>query len=134
MKRIICVLISLAIILTLAGCSQSGKTTDVKIDYGESELFSRKDRKDAVQLILDEVKTWEGVKTLHNIRYAGDNEALKEKGYIEHEEIIVFYSDFKTVTSSSKAGGFNTNTEYTDWKWILGKNADGSWELLTWGY
>ncbi|MBR2278596.1 MAG: hypothetical protein IJ872_05195 [Eubacterium sp.] len=136
MKKVLCIILCLITVFSLSGCSNTGENRikDVKIDYGESELFSQKDREAGVELILAEIKTWKGVKTLHNVRYAGDSDSLEEKWYDEHEEVMVFYSDFKTVKSSSKAGGFNPDAEYTDWNWIVGKNDDGQWELLTWGY
>ena len=121
-------------IFMLTGCINSSKTSDVVIDYGESDLFPLKDRELAVNLILGEIRGWQGVKTLHNVRYSGDEVSSAEKGYQGYNEIVVFYSDFKTVSNSSKAGAFNTDMEYTDWNWILGKDTDGQWKLLTWGY
>lgn len=134
MKKTICLILLLSMILMLAGCMNSNKTADAVIDYGESEQFSLEDRKTALELILNEIGSWEGVKKLHNVRYGGDEASSAEKGYGGYEDIMVFYSDFKTVSNSSKAGAFNTNTEYTDWNWILGKDANGQWKLLTWGY
>ncbi len=134
MKKTICMILSLGIMLMLFGCVRSGKTAGAVIDYGESEWFSQEDRKAAVNLILNEIGGWEGIRTLHNVRYGGDAASAQEKGYGGYDEIMVFYSDFKTVGNSQKAGGFNLDTEYTDWNWILGKGTDGQWKLLTWGY
>lgn len=134
MKQKICVILILGMIFLLTGCMNSSKRAETVIDYGESALFSQKDRELAVNLILDEIGGWQGVKTLHNVRYGGDEASSAEKGYDGCNEIMVFYSDFKTVSNSSKAGAFNIDTEYTDWNWILGKDANGQWKLLTWGY
>lgn len=134
MKKAICIILSLSMICMLTGCLKSRKTADTVIDYGESERFSLEDRKTAVHLILNEIEGWQGVRTLHNVRYGGDEASLAEQGYGGCDEVMIFYSDFKTVSNSSKAGGFNLDMEYTDWNWILGKDASGQWKLLTWGY
>ena len=134
MKKVICMILSLGMMLMLTGCVRTGKTAGAVIDYGESERFSQEDRKTAVDLILNEIGGWEGVRKLHSVRYGGDAASLEERGYGGYDEIMIFYSDFKTVGSSSKAGGFNTDMEYTDWNWILGKDTNGQWKLLTWGY
>ncbi|MBQ7203054.1 MAG: hypothetical protein IJS03_03435 [Eubacterium sp.] len=134
MKKIICIILSIVTVIALAGCSNSGKTEGAKIDIGESKLYSDEDRQTATDIILAEVEGgFEGIKVLYNIRYGGDKASLEEKGYDGCDEVMVFYSDFKTVRSPSKAGGFNTNMKYDDWNWILGKK-DGKWQLLTWGY
>ena len=134
MKKAFSMILSLSMVFALAGCMRPGKTAGAVIDYGESERFSQEDRKAAVELILDEIGGWEGVKKLHNVRYGGDDASSEEQGYGGYGEVMVFYSDFKTVRRSSKAGSFNTDEEYTDWNWILGKDTDGQWKLLTWGY
>ena len=137
MKKILCMILTIIIAASLFGCSNAsaaGRIADVTIDIGEREMFSEDDRNEAVKLILNEIGGWESVQKVYNLRYAGDKASKEESGYLGHEEVMIFLSDLHSVKSSSKAGGFNADTDYTDWNWILGKNADGQWELLTWGY
>ena len=138
MKKLICIIISSVILLALAGCgagaSGASKTADTTIDIGESEIFTEADRQAAVKLILDEVGGWESVEKVYSIRYTDDERSKEEGGYKDYDEVMVFVSDLHSVKSSSKAGGFNTDEDYTDWQWLVGKGADGQYELLTWGY
>ncbi len=137
MKKTICILLTIIIAVSLFGCaktSAASRIADVNIDIGESEMFTEDDRNEAVKLILNEVGSWESVEKVYALRYAGDEASKEENGYDGHDEVMVFLCDLHSVKSASKAGGFNTDTDYTDWNWILGKNADGQWELLTWGY
>ena len=134
MNKIICMTLMLSMLFALTGGMKLYKTADAVIDYGESELFALADRKTAVDLIIHEVGSWKGIQKLHNVRYGGDAASTEEKGYGGCDEVMVFYSDFKTVSNSERAGGFNIDMEYTDWNWILGKDKDGQWKLLTWGY
>ena len=133
MKKHICLLLSIFIIIALTGCSQGNRTANTVIDYGESKSYSQEDREKAVELIINKIGNWESVSKLYNIRYAGDDASNKEKGYNGYSEVMVFLSDFKSARGAN-AGAFNRNSKYTDWKWILGKNDNGQWELLTWGY
>lgn len=133
MKKHICLLLSFFIIIALTGCSQGNRTEKTVIDYGESESYSQEDREKAVELIKNEIGNWESVSKLYNIRYAGDDTSNEEKGYNGYSEVMVFLSDFKSARGAN-AGGFIENSKYTDWTWILGKNDNGQWELLTWGY
>ena len=137
MKKAICILLTLTFITLLAGCSAASpaaKTADTKIDIGESEIFTEDDRNEAVKLILNEVGGWESVEKFYSLRYAGDEISKEESGYNDYDEVMVFVSDLHSVKSSSKAGGFNTDEDYTDWNWLVGKSPDGQYELLTWGY
>ena len=144
--RLICLILTVSAIFMFVSGTESIKpneniTTETVIDYGESEVFSLEDRQEAVKLILNEVcdwntieqqHRWNAIEQLHNVRYGGDEASLEEKGYNGYNDIMVFYSDFKTGRSAD--GGFNRDLEYRNWEWFLGKNPEGQWKLLTWGY
>ena len=136
-KRILLVAIVICI-FTLLGCSK------VKIDYGSSELYSLKDRKEAVKVILAEFDTWEGCE-LHSITYTSDensmakgnlgwlNQLAKANGITEEmDECIAFESSFHSPTTPQ--GGWDVDSEYTEWQWWLARPEGGEWKLLTWGY
>ncbi len=116
-------------------------TEDVAIDveYGESKLFTEKSMDRAIDMILEEFNTWEGCK-MHSIRFAGDEcnseENLEwlnslDSGH-QFTECIEFVSEFHSPLEQIDA--WEPDTEYTGWQWWLGAEADGDWELVTWGY
>ncbi len=104
------------------------------IDYGESELYSMRERKEAAMMVKAKVGSFEGCK-LYNIRYEGDEASLKALKYHDRDgkytEIIVFQTFFRSPIMGG--GAWNANTMYS-WSWYLGRKNNGNWELITWGY
>ena len=95
----------------------------VKIDYGESKIYTMTDIDFASGLIEDQFSKWRGC-TLQNIRYAGDdcnnakniewlNELAtskgEEKNYVQCMECL---SDFY-VSKDAEKYGFGTGYVYT---------------------
>lgn len=70
MNRIIKLLLSLICIFGLVGCGNNS-ISEVKIDYGNSVLYSEEDMNAAIQLIMDTFSTWAGCE-LHSISYVSD--------------------------------------------------------------
>lgn len=143
-KRIIGLFFALVIILSLAGCSfENGKTqkiAETKIDIGESEIFSEKDRKSAAEFILNKWKNEPTITKLYSITYAGDEESKYEQEYYydlgegySYEEMIVFYISFRTA-KGAESEGFESNEDYDGWSEILGRNNGGEWVFVTGGY
>jgi len=137
MKRIVTGII-LALTMLVTACGQA-KTNDVSIDYGTSEIYSKADMDEAIELIRKEFNSWEGCE-LHSIRYTSDdcnsedniawmNDIMEGQNFTQ---CIVFESDFH----SPKEGGgvWETDYEYKDWSWNLARPAGGKWQLVTWGY
>ena len=46
--------------------------------------------------------------------------------------MIEFLTDFHSPVEGG--GAWEPDTEYTDYQWWLAREADGGWELLSWGY
>lgn len=46
---------------------------------------------------------------------------------------VVFDSLFKT-SGSALSGGFNPDSKYCGWHWILVKDESDEWKFLDWGY
>lgn len=111
----------------------------LEISYGESELYSEEDMKQAVDLIQKEFSTWEGCE-LHSIDYAGDECNSKEnikwmndlKEGQDYTQCIEFLSEFHSPVKGG--GAWEADTEYTKYQWWLARSEGGDWELLTWGY
>lgn len=119
--------------------AETAEEAAVDVDYGESKLFTEKSMDRAIDMILEEFNTWQGCE-MHSIRFAGDEcnseENLKWLNSLdsEHEftECIEFISEFHSPLE--QIGAWEPDTEYTGWQWWLGAEADGDWELVTWGY
>lgn len=119
---------------------------EVKINYGNSKIFSRQDIDDAVQIIADQFGKWEGCK-LHNIRYYGDdvnnqenldwlNNLSKARNLNKKfTQCIAFVSDFYVSKDAADKTTFEPDSEYKDWQWWLARaNSNEDWYLLTFGY
>lgn len=107
------------------------------INYGKSDIYSRQDMNEAVDLIKNEFYSWHGCK-LYSISYTSDDFCQRELEYcntlaqdgVVYDECIVFRMDFRSPIFGG--GGWNANFRY-DWSWYLARTAGGEWELLTWG-
>ena len=63
-------------IFGLVGCGDNS-ISEVKIDYGNSALYSEEDMNAAILLIKDTFNAWEGCE-LHSITYVSDDECNSE--------------------------------------------------------
>lgn len=106
------------------------------IDYGSSEIYSREDMNEAIDLIKDQFYSWKGCK-LYSIYYTDDSFCQREVDYVNtltddvvYTECIVFRTRFRSPIFGG--GAWNPNFEY-DWSWYLARTEGGEWELLTWG-
>ena len=133
-------------LLCLALCACGAETEDpaYPIDYGSSRLYSRAEMDEAIRLIRQEFARWDGCE-MHAIRYGGDglcsegnlawlNELAPAMGLEPFTDCICFVSDFHSPKEVPVTEAWNSDFEYTDWQWWLGRTADGRWHLVTWGY
>lgn len=142
MKKVLCIIISLFMFMSLCSCnvnSQPGDISNTKIDYGTSEKYSKEDIDSAIQVVFDEFRTWNGFE-MYTIHYTGDENCdedeleyckslNEEAGFVD---CIVFKSSFRTAKNCDN--GFNSDEIYSSFEWHLAREADGEWQLLTWGY
>ena len=86
MKKLLAVSLTIMILGTLGGCGKQDtqEPPKVKIDYGNSELYTQEDMDAAIQVIEAEFATWEGCE-LHSLAYGGDAACSDEN--------IVFYTE-----------------------------------------
>lgn len=117
------------------GCVPGGK---IKIDYGQSEQYSKEDMDAAIAVILDEFNRWDGC-VMYKLSFAGDEVAKAEVGYcnqIENnqsfQEAIVFDTTFRSPIWSSKDDAWENNSIY-DWHWSLARRPGEPWSLVTFG-
>ena len=106
------------------------------ISYGESELYTREEQKEAVDFILTSFKEWKGCK-LYSVYYTSDEFCQRELEYcntlapdgVEYTECIVYRTEFRPSFDNPT---LSFMLRY-DWSWYLARVGDGPWELLTWG-
>ena len=114
----------------------------MKIDYGNSELYTQEDMDAAIQVIEAEFATWEGCE-LHSLAYGGDaacsDENIEWLNGLEMKEqtepftqCILFSSSFHSPVEQRDA--WDADTEYEGWQWWLGRSDGGAWKLVTCGY
>lgn len=134
-KRTIAIIAS--IVLTLVVILTCNSLRLASIDYGKSDLYSRQDMNEAIDIIKDEFYSWNGCK-LYSISYTDDSLCQRELDYcntladegVTYDECIVFRMHFRSPIFGG--GGWNPNFDY-NWSWYLARTANGEWELLTWG-
>lgn len=126
--------------ITLEAYLGAVNETDVRIDYGTSELYTPEEREEMAILIKCRFAAMEGCE-LHSLRYAGDESASAENlAWIndlkeddpEYVKVACFLMDFHSPKENS--GSFNPDQEYTEYSWWLGCDADGDWDIVSYGY
>lgn len=112
---------------------------DTKVDLGTSEIYSEEDLQAAADVILAEVSNWNSVKKVYAISYCCDESTPNLDNYCgsfistEYAHCVVFDSSFKT-SGSALSEGFNPDSVYDGWHWIVVKDENNEWKLLDWGY
>ena len=143
MKKYRLFVICIVLMTLLAGCG-SKETSTVKIDYGNSSIYTKKDMNDAIEIIEKEFSSWEGCE-LHSISYSSDDVCTDEKNIAwmndfekanendpDFTQCIMFDSSFHSPKKD--AGAWEPDEEYTGWSWWLARSEGGKWQLMTWGY
>ena len=122
------------LILSLSGCEWNVSRVNI-IDV-DSEIYSKSEINDAIDIVLKHFKDYFKGCTLREIQYAGDDSYKEFEEWAEQydaEQAIILISSFD-VDSSGGDGSLNPNTTYDDWKWILTRKDNQEWTLQTWGY
>ncbi len=136
MKRIIAIILAVISLFMFTACA---KTRDYNLEYGESQMYSNDDIESAAKAVVKEFNSFHGC-VLYSLTFAGDDvcedellyvNSLKEDGGEEFVECLVFCSEFRSPVNGG--GAWTPNDIYT-WSWYLGRETDGEWELVTFGY
>lgn len=124
------------ILYIIKNAGQGGSVSNVNRKIGKSERYAEDEinkAMDAVTAYFDQ--NFEGCEMTDlwydeekGIAFPGD--WTKQYGA---DEAIILLSNFN-VDESGGDGGFEANTTYSDWHWILTRDTDGAWALKTWGY
>ena len=129
-------------IFSLVGCNQNNKSTNIKLDIGESTKFSKEEIDNAVDC-LKRSFDFEAC-TLTKIYYNEEISNTAVEDYLQFgngsvnkvkaENVIVLLSDFD-VDNSGDNPVLNPGESYTNYNWILirdDKNSD--WKVDDCGF
>jgi len=141
--RIITLLCIILVIAFFVAFKQAGKTNNVVVSIGTSGKFSEKEINDAVKCVKINFRDFKGC-NLTKLWYNEKQSNNIAKGYLKGgkgsvnaakaENVIVLLSNFD-VDFSGANQGFNPNSKYSNWNWILVRNSKtGNWQVDDWGY
>jgi hypothetical protein len=118
----------------------SGANLDqLQVDYGKSARYTEEDMDSAAQVIKNRVKTWTGF-TFYTLSYKGDDDSMQQlkqcnqiRPYGKFDECMVFTSSFHTPEGAADYG-WNPDSDYSGWEWILARRNGGRWILVAQGH
>ena len=135
MKKLILLVLSLILMLSLTACGKISK--ELKILPSEpSELYTEEEISDAIDAVQSYFKKNFSGCTLTEIGYAGDKKSRADADFAERingDEVIVLTSSFE-VDSSGGDGSLNPNSTYNRWQWIMARKNGGRWKHVDHGY
>lgn len=134
---------AIAVCLLFSACNQSNKTKDAEIEIEDSVKFSKEEISQAMDSVKKKFADFEGC-TLVQLWYDEAKSDAFIEGYmisgrgsingISKENVVVLLSTFD-VDSSGGKNGFNPDSTYTDWNWILIRDGNTEkWKIDDWGY
>lgn len=156
LKRVIVICMAVVMVVCMASCGTkpenqgmngegaSGKSSaELKVDYGKSDVYGKKEMDEAIAEIELEFKSFSGAE-LTDITYYGDEstaenmvewsnfyrdeETLNKEG--RYMQCIAFKVKFH-ATEAIPAIDVDENSD-NEYEWWLAKTDKGAWE--TWGY
>jgi len=120
----------------------------VKVDYGDSKIFTKREIDNCVSVIEKNLNEW-GC-TLLGVKYVGDeisnsaenikymNELADGKNFEKKfTKCMFFKTDFMSPKDphDGKITAWNYDTKYSDYGWYFGfYEVDGEWKLMSMGY
>ena len=131
MKRIFAVLLVAICVFCFSGCGIS--FTAEKI-VSESEIFTEKDIDKAMFAVYKKFAfDFEGC-VLLELEYDEDYSKPRADDWAEnygYDEGIVLLSEFYVYGEN---GSLAQGETYSKWNWVLVRDGNGPWKLMTWGY
>ncbi len=127
-RRLLLLIICFYFGFILVACN-SGKVNYAEVTIEHSDKFSETEIAEAIHLVKAKFKDFRGC-NLTKLWY--DEEKSNE--YAASKDTLVLLSSFETG-KSAVAQGFNPNSNYDNWMWILTReNESENWEIIDWGY
>ena len=130
LKKILAALIAAVLVLSLSGC---GMPFTAKKIIDDSDIYSKRDIEKAMNRVYREFAFFEGC-VLLELEYNEEYSKARMVDWAENydaDEAIVLLSKFYVAAEN---GSLEPGETYSKWNWILVRNENGPWKLMTWGY
>ena len=128
MKKVLKIFVVIMVVISLSGC---GITFTARKVYDKSEIYSKEEIREAMDVVFNEFSDFEGA-VLLKLEYDEEfsNKQMKfNTGQYNCDEAIVLRSKFLSLV---KAEGKKWNI--VKWDWILVRNEGENWEFKSCGY
>ena len=128
MKKFLVIFISVIMVLGFSGC---GITFAARKVSDRSEIYSKEDIEEAMDVVFDEFSDFEGA-VLLKLEYDEDfsNRQMKlNTEQYDSDEAIVLRSKFFTMVKTE-----GKKWDVMKWDWILVRNEGENWEFKSCGY
>ena len=141
--KIISSIFLLLLVYFIVASTQGGKTDNVVVTIEESDQFTEEELNEAIKAVKKKFRGFDGCE-MTDLWYSEKDSIKTIEGYlnsgggsangIKKENVVVLFSNFN-VDSSGIKNGFNPNSTYTNWNWILVRNSiTNNWRVVDWGY
>ena len=134
MKKLLPLLLSALLVLSLTGCGRISSSMLITCDT--SQFYSTPDIHDAMDVVENYFRRHFDGCTMTELGYIGDEKRQAMEEYAVQygvEQAIVLVSAFET-NGRGGGGSLNPNDTYRNYKWILLRDTDGSWSHADHGY
>lgn len=128
--------VMLSPVIFLAACAADNQVSSVDISPTEdSAIYTADEIDDAIAVATEFFADEFDDCTLLSIGYGGDDSESFDQWAEQYsaDEAIMLTSSFETGESAHE-GGLEDNFTYTDYKWILVRDAEGPWRHVSHGY
>ena len=135
MRRIAALLLAVALVLALGGCSRGDVNGVARNIYTEGE-FTHADINGAMDAVEKHFRKHFGGCTLLLIEYDDGFSTERAEGLAEKygaDRCVVLTSSFETDAEGGKDHTFNPNDTYTRFQWIV-TETNGRWKVQDCGY
>ena len=128
MRKFLKIFVVIMVVISLSGC---GITFAARKVYDKSEIYSKEDIREAMNVVFDEFSGFEGavlLKLEYDEEFSNKQMRFNTKQY-DCDEAIVLRSKFLSLV---KAEGKKWNI--VKWDWILVRCEGENWEFKSCGY
>ena len=134
MKKLLCLMLTALLVLSLVGCGRISSAMEITCDT--SQHYTTADIHDAMDVVQSYFRREFNGCTMTALGYAGDEKWSAMEGWaaqFDAREAIVLVSTYESGPSGGD-GALNPNNVYRNYQWILVRNSKGEWEHKTHGY
>ena len=128
MKTFLKIFVVIMVVISLSGC---GITFAARKVYDKSEIYSKEDIREAMNVVFDEFSGFEGavlLKLEYDEEFSNRQMRFNTKQY-DCDEAIVLRSKFLSLLK-----GEGKKLNIVKWDWILVRNEGENWEFKSCGY